>query len=536
MTDNDAHADGVTIADWLETPGAGASLAGWLLDGDCDTDAQVLIDADGGVATCGDLRTLTLRLVSLFRASQMRAGKNTGAGDFSGQHRVMTVLPKGTGILASTLAALLSGSLLCLCEDDTAPETVAERLRDFEPDLVIAVDALWARAQGINGDDVSAEIAVCDDAGDLEPLLQSHEPATVLPAYDPDRAMLVVFTSGSDGKPKGGVLRAGILSEGSGLDVLAGIERTDRVAYLARWDALGVTDFIACLRGGAALCVPPDSVAGNPDATAQWIDDAGVSVLSAPTTIWAQCFHTRRWRDTPPAALRMGLFWGERIHRRVVADVLAARPDLELYNSYGATEASYISFGRLDLAAFAGVAGSPGGYPVAGVSVELPDAGQGRAGNPVVANPNTMLGYFHDLKAGRPENASLRIELQDNIRILPDGRIDVLGRSDSIIKLSGRRLSLTEIERAAETAQDVARAVAFATENEEAGLDIFVAVETRARKRADLAARVEAEIVRRVMPEAKPRQVHIVESFPVMPSGKVNRKALRASMQGGEAA
>ena len=153
-----------------------------------------------------------------------------------------------------------------------------------------------------------------------------------------------------------------------------------------------------------------------------------------------------------------------------------------------------------------------------------------QSGRLEITGPNVMLGYFHDLYSKNEPVAHgivRSILVEDLAALNAEGIPVLLGRADTVLKIAGRRISLTEIEFAAERIPGVRRAVAMSHEGELTP-EIWLALEGDPEMSpSSIAARV-AELT---TPEARPRRIKIFDRFPVLDSGKIDLIDLRDTVR-----
>ncbi|MCW8057238.1 thioesterase domain-containing protein, partial [Agrobacterium tumefaciens] len=108
----------------------------------------------------------------------------------------------------------------------------------------------------------------------------------------------------------------------------------------------------------------------------------------------------------------------------------------------------------------------------------------------------------------------------DLVRQRPDGVVDFLGRLDNQVKLRGFRIELGEIEAALRAAPGVRDAVAvIAGEGEHKHILAYAAGDADA---GDLRSRLEQTLPGYMVPAS----VMVLDALPLMPNGKIDRKAL----------
>jgi amino acid adenylation domain-containing protein/thioester reductase-like protein len=108
-------------------------------------------------------------------------------------------------------------------------------------------------------------------------------------------------------------------------------------------------------------------------------------------------------------------------------------------------------------------------------------------------------------------------------RYLPDGNIELLGRSDHQVKIRGFRIELGEIEAVLGQHPDVQQAVALVAEKaDDKRLIAYVVPHSQNLKSSDLQDFLQHRLPSYMIPSA----VMQLESLPITPNGKVDRSAL----------
>ncbi|MGH2867597.1 MAG: thioesterase domain-containing protein, partial [Solirubrobacteraceae bacterium] len=110
----------------------------------------------------------------------------------------------------------------------------------------------------------------------------------------------------------------------------------------------------------------------------------------------------------------------------------------------------------------------------------------------------------------------------------PDGVIDYLGRNDSQVKIHGSRIELGEIEAALTAHPRVASAVVLARRSDAGGEPSLAAYLVPAGGPAPQLIELRAHLMRHVPPYMMPAAFVMLDSLPLTPSGKVDRRSLPA--------
>ena len=531
--------DMVPITKWFSSLEVSQSLVARFQD--AHDDSSVALSLLDRSFTYRDLQQYALRAASLFLHCQ--AGKPAHHKQdrrFLDQHRVVLILPKSEALLSLSIGCYLSGSLLLVCEDDLSDMNMTQRLTDFQPDVIISTASRWSKLLRYAGELKSQPVMIIEDDCSqeaLDELLYGFLPTQELPNYDSDQAAFAVYTSGSDGKPKATIIPAGVLSNASGIDRCAQLTACDRAVYLGRWDSICIAEVFALVRGRCTICIPDDQIIISPTRFQRWLEANGITFLSAPVTIWkylslaASSDESAAW----PMSLTKGLLWGERIFPAVVEKLNSQWQNLQLYCIYGASELTYISFGKLSTHTFEGIDGSPGGIPISGHSIiAVDDEGNqltnAKGGSNIrVVSPNAMIGYWSDLVYYNPFQSKRDypfVIIHDNVRIRSDGSLVILGRTDSIVKIAGRRISLIEVQDAVEMLESVSQAIAL-TRSEEEQTTLALGVESVTDKKEDLEQQIRQTIIQKIGSFALPKALFITEKFPQLQSGKLDSKAIQ---------
>ncbi|SFL72011.1 MupA/Atu3671 family FMN-dependent luciferase-like monooxygenase [Shimia aestuarii] len=223
---------------------------------------------------------------------------------------------------------------------------------------------------------------------------------------------------------------------------------------------------------------------------------------------------------------------GEALSGALVSDLNAATR-AEVQNMYGPTETTIWSTSALTDAS-EGVANI--GTPIVNTQAYvLDDAGRpvpiGVPGELHIGGEGVTRGYWQreemtaDRFVANPFGEGRLYRTGDLVRWRADGKLDFLGRADHQVKLRGYRIELGEIETRLEEMTGIDQAVVIAREDTPGDVRL-VAYLRGASVPADADIRA---ALRTTLPEfMRPQHYVTLESFPLTPNKKVDRKALPA--------
>ncbi|MCY9591233.1 long-chain fatty acid--CoA ligase [Paenibacillus chitinolyticus] len=302
-------------------------------------------------------------------------------------------------------------------------------------------------------------------------LLPGLKPVTASPREELRDVAVVLYTSGTTGRPKGVMLTYGNIWSNVG-SILGYFKPApeDRL-YLFRpltYASAFTGELLPSLfRGAAVYFRPPDT---NPLSTMKSIQRDGITILGTTPTVAATFARFRKRFDF--GSLRCLMLSGECLTVRQAELIAEAFPGAAVWNAYGLTEASPRISCLTEVGAFLNRKGCVG-KPLAGVEVKvLAEEAKGRAaaegeeGVLYVRGPNVMKGYYGD-----PAATSLKIKgcwLRTGDRaVIREGDIYILGRADSLIIRGGVNMDPSEIESELMKLRGIKEALVFADHSED---------------------------------------------------------------------
>jgi amino acid adenylation domain-containing protein len=390
-------------------------------------------------------------------------------------------------------------------------------------------------------------------------LVNANSPAMSLPAIEPDRLAYILYTSGSTGEPKGVMQNhRNVLHYIRVYTNNLHLNAQDRLSLFSSYcfDA-SVMDIYGALLNGATLYpidIREDGLAGLAD---QLIGDAITVYHSTPTVyryfLGAQASLPANVGDPNLSfpKVRLVVLGGEKVDR---SDVELYRQhfsdDCIFVNGLGPTEATVSLQNFIDKETEITGESVPVGFPVEDTEVLLLNKSGRPAeifGEIAVKSAHVALGYWRNNEATAKAFVSTTT-VKDGLghriyrtgdmgRRLPNGSIKFEGRKDFQVKIRGFRVELGEIESALVQHPNVRESVVVARENGDGDTRVIAYV-VPAREQSSGPSRNKSssisielrDYLQQKLPEYMvPSSFVMLESLPLTPSGKLNRRALPAS-------
>jgi len=351
-------------------------------------------------------------------------------------------------------------------------------------------------------------------------------------AHDP---ILVLYTSGTTGAPKGAVLSpANIAATADGLaDAWALTERDTIVHGLPLFHAHGlVFGLFGALRVGACLHWIPKF---SPDEVARALKSTPSSVLYAVPTMYHRLADAADQHESVREGLRSA---------RLLVSGSAALPAREYARiealtgqraceRYGLSETLINTAVRHDGDRRAGYVGTP----LPGVEVRLVDDDRAlitahddkTIGEVAVRGPNVFIGYLNNPEAtAKVRDADGWFYTGDLGTLSPEGNLRIVGRkATDLIKTGGFKVGAGEIEGALLDHAAVREAAVIGMADEDLGERIVAFVVVREAAPPPSAQELIDHVATSLSKHKRPRTIHFVSELPRNAMGKVLKPKLR---------
>lgn len=427
-------------------------------------------------------------------------------------------LPRGAGELVAMLATIKAGGAYVPLDPSHPVDRLQIVLEDAAPQvMVIHPSSPLASAPH------ATHVIVLDD---LAHVTEGHASTPLSVAHDPAQLAYVLFTSGSTGRPKGVEVPRGAFSNFLRSMVHEpGLSERDRLLAVSTtsFDIAGLELFLP-LCVGATTVIADRATVMDPRLLRQRLETDQITFMQATPATWRLLLEAG-WKSHQKLRMLCG---GEAMSSALAERLLAGGG--ELWNMYGPTETTvWSSLQRI----------APGtqrisiGKPIDRTQLYALDEQRqlvalDAVGELYIGGHGLARGY-----RGRPDLTAERFvqnpggpagdriyRTGDLARMSADGTFECLGRIDHQVKIRGYRIELGEIESVLRGVADVREVLVVAEDQE--GDPKLAAYWVGKAERDTL-----VEAARRALPPYMVPSSYVrLESFPLTPNGKIDRKSL----------
>jgi long-chain acyl-CoA synthetase len=465
------------------------------------------------------------------RVATLLAAHSVGAGD-----RVGVMLPNVPEFAAVYYGVLRTGAVVVPLNPLLKAREVAYHLADSEARLIFAWHAAADEAtQGASG--VGANVVEVDPSAFLG-MLASHTPSSDVVDRVPEDTAVILYTSGTTGRPKGAELTHGSLLRNAEVvqSDLVNLEPDDVVfGGLPLFHSFGQTCTLnVTMAAGASLALLPRFDART---AAAILTNTRATVFAGVPTMYSAFLAL----TDPPALpdLRVCISGGAALPVEVLHR-FEERFGCQVLEGYGLSETSPVaSFNRLDRDRKPGSIGTP----VTGVEMRIVDKaaqelGTGEVGEIAIRGHNVMKGYWRTPDAtAEVLGADGWFRTGDIGKVDEDGYYFIVDRKKDLVIRGGFNIYPREIEEVLYEHPAVAEAAVVGIPHAELGEEV-AAVITLIQGAEATEDELRDFVKRQVAPYKYPRVVRIVDALPKGPTGKILKTEIRsgfASEQTGDA-
>lgn len=485
------------------------------------------------LAIAGRERLTYLELQKQVRAcADSLAACGVGPGD-----RVVTLSTPGGAFLVSFLASASLGAIwVGLNPRHTAAELDAA-VTTLSPRVIFARQAIESRNYeswvATLPQSITSFLLADGSAAALAGFAERNHDNTKVPGTtpahaSPDAPALIVFTSGSSGRPKGALISQRALIGASRVQLAQWPVSPLRVLNNLPINHIGCVGDLCCyaLIGGGTnvFCErfdPAESIA--------LCERERVTMLGQVPTQFILTLNSPHFRAEALGSLQL-IIWGG---AQASAELVAALRDLgkPIATSYGQTESvGSVTFTPPD-ATLEELAKTVG-CPVTPYDVRIVDengvvAATSQPGEVQIRSPFCMNGYWRDPEATeRAFTPDGWLRTGDVGALAENGMLRLIGRTTETFKSGGYNIYPVEIERAIVSHAAVADAAVVALEDPLFGMIGAALVQKRSGQELTAAA-LRAHLADRLANYKIPKRILIAAELPKLPVGKIDKAAVR---------
>lgn len=478
-----------------------------------------LIDGDERELTYTDIARAAFAL-----GSALKAGTKPGEA-------VGIMLPTGAGAVVAFYAVLASGRIPAMINFTAGSRNIKSAMKAGKISRIITahkfveigaleplIEQLSDEAELVYLEDTRENLSLRDKlAGILGPSL----PTLFSASPHHNKPGVILFTSGTEGEPKGVVL--------SHKNVMANVDQVRaHIALSPTTDSLfnplptfhcfGLTvgAILPIVAGVPVVCHPSPL---QPKEIAKRIRKRGSTIALATDTFISQ--YARAGSEGDLDTVRLAVCGAERV-KDETRQLVRRKFNIEILEGYGATEAAPV------IAANQMEANKPGtvGILMSGMEYDLvPVEGIEDGGRLRVRGPNVMQGYLRPSNPGVLEQPSEGWhDTGDIVCIDDEGFMRIRGRVKRFAKIAGEMVSLAIVENCASAIWPDDMHAAATLPDPRKGEQIILLSDTKRANREEILAWCQNHGT----PElAVPRKVFLVDEIPVLGTGKLDYGAIQ---------
>jgi long-chain acyl-CoA synthetase len=490
--------------------------------------AQILADAaerfgdrpalklDDAVMTYAQLDEASARVAGLL------AQRGIGPGD-----RIGIMLPNVPYFAVAYYGVLRAGGIVVPMNVLLKGREVSFYLTDPGAKLLFAWhDFADAAAQGAE-EAGAAVVAVAP--GEFESLLAEAEPASAVVDREDDDTAVILYTSGTTGKPKGAELTHGSLlrnCEISATRLAQAGEEDVLLGALPLFHSFGQTCGLnASVRVGACLSMIPRF---EPGKALEIIERDKVTVFQGVPTMYHAMLNHPGAEDADVSCLRACMSGGAAMPVEVMRGFEEAF-GCQVLEGYGLSETSPVaSFNHPDAERKPGSIGTPiEGVEMRVVDDEGGEVAPGEVGEIAIRGHNVMKGYW-----GRPDATEevMRdgwLHTGDMAKIDEDGYFFIVDRKKELIIRGGYNVYPREVEEVLYEHPAVSEAAVVGVPDDAMGEEVGAAVVLKPGEEAS-ADDIRAFVKERVAGYKYPRRIWFLDELPKGPTGKILKREIAA--------
>jgi long-chain acyl-CoA synthetase len=493
----------------------GMNLASIVTESAAATPAEVAVRLGGLELTYAELNDRSARLAALLREQGLQQGDRVGL-----------MLPNVLEFPISYYGILRAGDVVVPMNVLLKRREIAFYLEDSGAKLLLAWHGFGEEAQA-GAADAGAELIEVEPEAFAE-LLGDREPDPDLAETDGEDTAVILYTSGTTGKPKGAELSHFNLTRNAEIASQTTCEVQEGnvvLGSLPLFHSFGQTvSMNASLRVGATLTLLPKF---DPGEALEIMQRDGVTHFYGVPTMYGALLHHPGREDFDTSSLRICITGGASMPVEVLRGFEEAF-ECELLEGYGLSETSPVSSSN-----HPGRPRKPGsiGTPLREVEMKVVDEDdrevpQGEVGEIVIRGHNVMKGYWERPDATEEAMRGGWFHTGDMAKVDEDGYFFIVDRKKDLIIRGGYNVYPREVEEVLYEHPKVREAAVIGVPHDRWGEEIGAAVVLHEGEEV-APAEVSDYVKERIAAYKYPRLVWFVDDLPKGPTGKILKREIQ---------
>jgi len=447
-------------------------------------------------------------------------GKGVRPGDFIG-----ICLNRSFEMFVSILGVMKAGGAYLPMDPAYPRDRLQYMLEDTAANIIITQRELSECLP-----DSSAEKYYIED---IEAFSKNTTVKTPEVMLTPDSIAYIIYTSGSTGKPKGVLVSHGNLLHSTAVRREYYKERVESFLLMSSFSFdSSVAGIFWTLCDGGTLVLPAYGQERDIFEVAKLINEHSVSHMLSLPSVYSLLLTSAPARAI--SALKTVCVAGEECPSSLLEKHFDTLPDTRLFNEYGPTEGTVWSTVYECIPEDAGKV-IPIGGAIKNVQIYILDENLsvqpiGVPGEIYIAGKGVTRGYLNrdELTAEKfienpfSDNSQKMYRSGDIGKYRADGNIEFLGRVDDQVKVRGYRIEPGEIENAILQNPAITQCAVIVQKTERGDNRLIAYIEPPQTDTEKLIAALSLRLPAYMVPALFIR----LETMPLMPNGKINRKAL----------
>ena len=470
------------------------------------------------------------RRVSALAGALNRLG--VGFGD-----RVLILMLNRTEFFESFLAANKLGAIAVPVNFRMTPPEIAFLVGDCQAHVVITEAVLAKVATAVRDIDPTLQTVIVAGGGTDDEIvgyddLIAESGAAPDPVDIPnDSPALIMYTSGTTGRPKGAVLTHTNIAGQATTNLFTMHPGATDVGFIGvpLFHIAGIGNAITPLLLGLPTVLYPLG-AFDPGALLDVLEAEKVTSIFLVPAQWQAVVAEQR--ANPRNLVLRVLSWGAApASDSLLCELAKTFPGTQIYAAFGQTEMSPVTCMLLAQDAIRKLGSVGKVIPTVAARVvdeDMNDVPVGQVGEIVYRAPTLMAGYWNNLKATAEAFAGGWFHSGDLVRLDEEGYVWVVDRKKDMIISGGENIYCAEVENALAGHAAIVEVAVIGRPDPRWG-EVPVAIVALAAAHSDLdLVDLDEFLTERLARYKHPKALEIVEGLPRNPAGKVLKTELRA--------